>query len=452
MPGNDPPARGPFGPVLGEGPPTEMTEKLRRLQSVTDAALSQLGVEDLLNELLDRTMDLLAADIAGIMLVDASGEELVPTAARGLSQEIRLGIRVPVGQGLAGRVAEQGRPLVIEQIDATNVVSPILLSTGVRSMLGVPMFQGPEVIGVLHIGTRTTRRFTTDDVELLQLVADRAGLAAQARLSRLDRAATVALQRSLLPSRLPSVAGIEVAARYLPSDQAGVGGDWYDLFRLPSGLVGIAIGDVAGNGLHAAVVMGRIRSALRAYALEFPDPADVLVRLDRKVQLFEPDAMATAIYAVLDPDTGVLIASSAGHLPPLIAVPGQPAQQLDVAANLPLGAYPDASRGSHRTVLAPGSCLLFYTDGLIERRDRPLTAGLDVLMSTVTCASPDSVCTAAVSHSLGDQPTSDDVAILALRWLGHPAAERASTDAHAGTSAHEPAPHPAVPAAAVSRA
>jgi serine phosphatase RsbU (regulator of sigma subunit) len=166
--------------------------------------------------------------------------------------------------------------------------------------------------------------------------------------------------------------------------------------------------------------MGRIRSALRAYALEFDDPADVLTRLDRKVQLFEPGAMATALYAVLDPDTGALTASSAGHLPPVTARPDEQPQVLTVPPNLPLGAYPNAPRTTTGTVLDPGSCLFFYTDGLIERRGRSLTSSVDSLIEALTCAPPDALCTTAMAHALSDQPTADDIAVLALRWLGPP--------------------------------
>src|SRR5439155_18215722 len=120
--------------------------------------------------------------------------------------------------------------------------------------------------------------------------------------------------------------------------------DWYDLFALPSGHVGVVIGDVAGNGLRAAVVMGRIRSALRAYALETADPADVLTRLDRKIQFFEPDAMATVAYAVIDPARTTLTMSLAGHLPPVRLDASALAHPIDVPAALPLGAYPAAPR------------------------------------------------------------------------------------------------------------
>jgi sigma-B regulation protein RsbU (phosphoserine phosphatase) len=379
-------------------------EKLRRLQTVTDAALSQLGLEDLLDELLERTRDLLSADTAAVLLLDSTGTELVATAASGLEQGVRQGVRLPVGQGFAGTVAERGEPVVVEHADRNDVAS----------ILGVPMFSAGRVIGVLHVGTLRRRRFTPDDVELLQLVADRASLATQARLSRLDRATTLALQRSLLPSRPPAVAGLDVAARYVPGAEVGVGGDWYDLFALPSGHVGIAIGDVAGNGLHAAIVMGRIRSALRAYALETPDPADVLTRLDRKIQLFEPGALATAAYAVVDPSRATLSLSVAGHLPPILIDPDQPARPLTVAADLPLGAYPNAPR-RHTTMPVPAAMLL-YTDGLIERRDRPLRDAITELAATLTFGTAEHLCTQSTAL-LGQSPTTDDVALIALRRI-----------------------------------
>ncbi|MEU6206767.1 GAF domain-containing SpoIIE family protein phosphatase [Micromonospora musae] len=390
-------------------------EKLRRLQAVTDAALSQLGVEDLLDELLVRTRDLLQADTAAILLVDPGGTELVATAASGLEEEVRQGVRLPIGRGFAGSVAARGEPVMIEHVDHTNVINPILLTRGVASVLGVPMLNGSQVIGVLHVGTLTPRRFTADDVELLRLVADRASLATQARLSRLDRAAAVALQRSLLPARPQAVPGLDVAARYVPGSATGVGGDWYDLFALPSGHIGIAIGDVAGNGLRAAVVMGRIRSALRAYALETEDPAEVLTRLDRKVQLFEPGAMATVLYAVLDPTLESVTVSSAGHLPPLVAEPGEGTRLVPIEPDLPLGAYPGASRHTARIELAPAGCLFLYTDGLIERRDRHLDMGIDLLLRSLTCQPADAMCTTAMAAMLSEREATDDVAVLAVR-------------------------------------
>jgi serine phosphatase RsbU (regulator of sigma subunit) len=201
----------------------------------------------------------------------------------------------------------------------------------------------------------------------------------------------------------------------VPGAQVGIGGDWYDVFALPSGHVGIVIGDVVGNGLRAAVVMGRIRSALRAYAVESDDPADVLGRLDRKIQLFEPDAVATVIYAVIAPTRRRMDVSLAGHLPPVLAAPGAPARVLDAPADLPVGAYPDAPRRSVEVALEAGTVAFFYTDGLVERRDRPLHAGIRELLDVVVPAAAEQVCAAAMATLIRDEPRTDDVAVLAVR-------------------------------------
>jgi putative methionine-R-sulfoxide reductase with GAF domain len=392
----------------------DSAEKLRRLQAVTDAALSQLGLEDLLHELLERTLDILRADSAAVLLLDHDGTELVATATAGLDRALRHEVRVPIGHGFAGGVAVRGEPVALERFDRADF-DAALLPASTASVLGVPMLSSGRVIGVLHVGTQQPRTFSADDVELLQLVADRAGLATQARRSRLDRAAAVALQRSLLPARPQAIPGLDVAVRYVPGAQVGVGGDWYDVFDLPSGHVGIVIGDVAGSGLHAAVVMGRIRSALRAYAMETDDPADVLTRLDRKVQRFEPDAMATAVYAVLDPGLETVTLSNAGHLPPVMMFPDQPSRLLKIAPDLPLGAYCGAARHHTTLPLTPGQGLFLYTDGLVERRTRGITLGLQRMVTVLAAAgSADATCNAAMTLLDNTAPT-DDVAVLAVR-------------------------------------
>jgi serine phosphatase RsbU (regulator of sigma subunit) len=179
--------------------------------------------------------------------------------------------------------------------------------------------------------------------------------------------------------------------------------------------VGVTIGDVAGKGLRAAVVMGRIRSALRAYALETNDPAEVLSRLDRKIQLFEPSAMATAVYAVIDPARTTVSFSVAGHPPPVLLTCGSPGRLLDAHADLPLGAFPDAVRTSASVALTQGSALFLYTDGLVERRTRPITDGLRDLVEALDAGDADTLCARATARLLPDRPTTDDVAILAVR-------------------------------------
>ncbi len=194
-------------------------------------------------------------------------------------------------------------------------------NTGIRSLLGVPLLASGQVIGVLHVGSLTKGRFGPEHIELLQLAADRAATAVRSLMAQDDRQAAVALHRSLLPSALPSVNDVGLAARYV-TGTGSVGGDWYDVFVLPSGKLAVVIGDVAGSGLPAAVIMGRMRSALRAYKLQADNPATALSLLDRKIQYFEPDAMATVLFGVYDPESGELTTASAGHLPPVLAAPG----------------------------------------------------------------------------------------------------------------------------------
>lgn len=210
---------------------------------------------------------------------------------------------------------------------------------------------------------------------------------------------------------------MEIAARYVPGS-GHVGGDWYDAFALPSGELGMVVGDVAGSGLSAAVIMGRIRSALRAYALEFPDPADVLGKLDRKMQYFEEgDVMATVSYAVLDPDSGQLRVSSAGHFPPVIATPGQRGAVTQIAVDPPIGVADARRRQVTTLALAPGAVLCLFTDGLVERRDEPIDDGITLLCETVTPGPPESVCASVMQALVGSQYPGDDIALLVSRWM-----------------------------------
>jgi sigma-B regulation protein RsbU (phosphoserine phosphatase) len=398
-------------------PPPPDADKLQGIQSVTDAALSYLGADDLLTTLLSRVREILNADTAAVLLLDNSGRQLIATAASGLEEEVSQGVRIPVGRGFAGRIAAERQPVILDHVDHGNVLNPLLLEKGIRSLAGVPLLVHGAVLGVLHVGTVHNRVFTVDDAALLQLAADRAALAVQSLQSREDHAAAIALQRSLVPSALPAVKGVEIAARYVPGS-GHVGGDWYDAFVLPSGELGMVVGDVAGSGLGAAVIMGRIRSALRAYVLEFPDPADVLSKLDHKMQYFEEgEVMATVNYAVLDPDSGQLRISSAGHLPPVIAAPGQRGAMAQIAVDPPIGVTDAPVRQVTTLALAPGAVLCLFTDGLVERRDEPIDDGITLLCETVTPGPPEGVCVSIMQALVGSQYPGDDIALLVLRWM-----------------------------------
>jgi phosphoserine phosphatase RsbU/P len=391
-------------------------DDLRDIQALTDSALSQLDADGLLVALLDRIRDILQADTAAVLLLDQSGRGLIATAAAGLEEEVRQGARIPLGAGFAGRVALNRKPVILDRVDETTVVNPVLLAKGIRALLGVPMIAGGRVIGVMHVGSLGSRRFTSNDAGLLQVAADRAAAAVAAVQAKTDRMAAGALQRSLLPTALPTVTGAELAARFIPGHGV-VGGDWYDVFFLPSGELSLVVGDVAGSGLPAAVIMGRMRSALRAYALETSDPAEVLARLDRKMQHFEPGALATVLYAVVEPSLQTARISAAGHLPPVLAAPGRSGQLAEVHADLLIGADIATARRSATIAIPPGGLLCMCTDGLVERREYPLDEGLDRLCKAVRAGPAEAVCATAMAALVGNDEVRDDIALLVFRRL-----------------------------------
>lgn len=393
--------------------------RLHVLNAVTDPTLKELDLDKLLEVLLESTRELLAVDTATVLLTDRSGTQLVARATSGLEEEVFQGVRVPVGKGFAGRVAQSGRPLQIEHVDESTVLNPLLWEHGLHVLLGVPMIAEGELTGVVHVGSTTARRFTDDEVEALQLIADRLAVAVYVDRTRSERAAAALLQESLLPASLPSARGWELAARYVAGAESGVGGDWYDVFTLPGDRIGVVIGDVVGSGLRAAIVMGRLRSALRAYALDHPDPAEVLAKLDRKASHFETDTMATVAYAIIDTAAHRMRIAVAGHLPPVVAVPGHEARLAGVHVDPPIGF--DLGSTGRRSVdveVPPGTLVVLYTDGLVERRGQDLDDGLERLRGVVTAAGPETACNRIMATMVGDQPATDDIAVVAVRHSG----------------------------------
>ena len=157
--------------VTAQEDPTSVEDRLRAIQSIIDAALSRLDDHDLLAKLLDRTRDALQADTAAVLLLDSPSGQLFATATAGLEEEVHQGVRIPVGRGFAGRIAAERRPVILDHVDHSTVLNPILWAKGIKSMMGVPLTARGRVIGVLHVGSLTSRQFTSHDVELLQTAA-----------------------------------------------------------------------------------------------------------------------------------------------------------------------------------------------------------------------------------------------------------------------------------------
>ncbi|MGW3963495.1 PP2C family protein-serine/threonine phosphatase [Amycolatopsis sp. NPDC005003] len=396
--------------------------RLQQLEAIIGAPAAHLGLAEMLAETLQRLREVMAVDTATVLRYQPSGRQLVAFAAAGIEEEVHQGVRVPVGSGFAGRVALERAPVILDHVDETTVVNSLLWERGLHSMLGVPMIAGSELVGVLHVGSVAPREFGESAVATMQLVADRLAMAVQVEALEENRTATMALQRSLLPASLPEVPGLTFGARYVPGAETGIGGDWYDLFTLPGDRLGVVMGDVSGHGLDAAVIMGRLRSALRAYALDSESPAEVLAKLDRKANHFEHGAMATVAYGIIGSDRETLTLSLAGHLPPVLAVPGAPARLVDSPPDPPIGltiGVPE--RRTTVLDLPEDAVLVLYTDGLVERRDRPVDVGMTQLAEAVHAGDPERVCAQVMATMIGNRAAQDDVAVLAIRRCAVPA-------------------------------
>ncbi|MFL6136987.1 MAG: PP2C family protein-serine/threonine phosphatase [Frankiaceae bacterium] len=301
---------------------------------------------------------------------------------------------------------------------------------GIGSSLSVPLVIGGQALGGLNLYAGAPAAFGADGTATAQVLARHAARALDylrryqdERVARArEHEIAAALQRALLPA-VSSLPGVDVAARYLsPSASASVGGDWYDVFALPDGAVGLAVGDVMGHDMAAAAAMGQLRSVLRSYAYEGISPSLVLDRMDRLVQGLEMAQLATALYGrlILDGQGGMLVLSNAGHLPPLVRRRDGMVELIERAQSPLIGApVAEPYRRPEAAVdLERGAVVLLYTDGLVEGRRRALDEGLDQLAATVAAhpgdAPLDDLCDAVVA-ALDAEGSDDDVALLAVR-------------------------------------
>lgn len=246
-----------------------------------------------------------------------------------------------------------------------------------------------------------------------------------------DRLISETLQRAMAPLELPVVQGLDLAARYIPAEEGSLaGGDWYDVIVLPSGTVALVIGDVAGHGLEAMSVMGQIRTAIRAYALDGLEPSAVVEKADRFLQDVHHDQqMATLLYAELDLDRPAFTIVNAGHPPPIVLPPNAPASFLDIDVRLPIGIGRQQPAPAVEATFEPGTTFVLYTDGLIDRPGVAIDDELHRLLQVVDegrSVAPGALCDAMVSV-MTDRTARDDVAVLAAALAERPAERLALT-------------------------
>jgi serine phosphatase RsbU (regulator of sigma subunit)/anti-sigma regulatory factor (Ser/Thr protein kinase) len=284
---------------------------------------------------------------------------------------------------------------------------------------------GAAPTGALLLLFERERGLARDEQALIASHAEQAARALErARVHEREHAVAVTLQKSLLSESLPHVDGLDLAARY-EAGSAGleVGGDWYDVVTRPDGIVIVTVGDVAGRGITAAVLMGRLRNASRAYAWEHASPSEVLRRLGRHVAR---DEMATAVCLAIDPYAREVAYASAGHLPPvLVDVQSEDARLLEATGAPPLGAVPvDAFHIPETRIALPAQAILVaYTDGLIERRGEPIDQGIELVSSTATAMArleADEIAEGLLAAATQRPGQEDDTALLVIRLVEVP--------------------------------
>ncbi|GAB2581452.1 SpoIIE family protein phosphatase [Streptomyces capparidis] len=314
-----------------------------------------------------------------------------------------------------------------------------------RPLLCIPLI-AHQLLGVLTL-TAPGSRFEPDTcVMLIELARHAAGALHNARRYEQHRSVAEALQRAQLTD-LPTTEGVHLAAQYLPATRGlNIGGDWYDAFVQPDGSLLAVIGDVTGHGLHAAVVMGQLRTALRAYAVEDDSPARILTRLHRLLRHQQPDLYATAAIARLTPGDPTLVWAAAGHPPAVVRAPDGTVRVLDTKPGVMLGVPIPYEYQDHALDLRPGSTLALYTDGLVERRSEGITPGIDRLaralaaLTAVDLEDLDSSAESLLKGLLHDSERDDDVCVLLCRT----GPESPSPPADRGPGEHGPRSSPVI--------
>jgi integral membrane sensor domain MASE1/anti-sigma regulatory factor (Ser/Thr protein kinase) len=317
-----------------------------------------------------------------------------------------LFIVLPVVGVIAWRYGQRGAARanlavsVIATIVATQEAGPFADLSLLAQMVTLQSFNATVVFTSLLLAAAVSQRADVADVQ---------------------REAVEALQRSLLPDHLPDMPGLEFATRYIPaSEHVELGGDWYDVIALERGRCGLVIGDVAGHGIIAAASMGKIRTALRAYAFDGSSCGAVLARLNALLRDVQPGATATVWYGKYDLHDRTLEYSNAGHVPPLlIDADAAGSHYLDDVHGPPLGAVAGVRYSQSLRPLNDGSTLLLYTDGLIERRNVSIDNGFAALRTQMSRKSTDlQMACDDIVQTLVSNPAEDDVAVLAVRLSG----------------------------------
>ncbi len=404
-----------------------LRRRSERLQGMTAALSNARTPAEVAAVVVDEIGGAVGADGAALLGPGDERRHTQPIAARGYAEhdtttwlQALPGASTPGGRALRRRASafyESVEELAGEFPDLDADVR----RSGHASFLFVPLVLGRRTTAVLVLSWSSPYALSPEERRFVEALAGQAAQALdRARSYETEQTIAETLQRSVLPESLPEVEGVELAARYLPGTaELDVGGDWYDVIRLVDGRLGLVVGDVVGKGVAAAATMAQLRNALRAFSLDRLKPSSTMARLNRLAEEVVEAAFATVVYVVVDTAAGVCRYTAAGHPPPLVAYPDGRVELLEGGRGLPLGASPDALYSHGVAELPAGSVLLLYTDGLVERRDRPIDDGLERLRSAVLEGrrAPEQLVEHVLERLVGEGERGDDIALLAVRLL-----------------------------------
>ncbi|MDH4162584.1 MAG: SpoIIE family protein phosphatase [Nitrospirota bacterium] len=360
-----------------------LKSKIKRLSSLVDVnevISSSLDVDTILENVMTISKKVMNADASSLMRIDPQTNELIYQVAQGsVGEKLKKEVRLKMGQGIAGTVAEEGKPLLLEDAyDHPKFFRGNDEKTGYRtkSMITVPLKVGDRITGVAQVINRLDGKpFDTDDLELFQALSSMAAIAlenARMHQSLMEKQRLVkdmefarTVQESFLPQQAPEVRNFSFSAHYTPALE--VGGDFYDFISLDVDRTGIVIGDVSGKGVPAALYMAKLGSDMRTLAFTEKVPAAALARLNDLLAARSRRGMfATLLYLELDANSRTLVMANAGHLPPIIKKADGSVARLAGAGGAPLGMLNGMKFTQESVTLAPGETVVLYTDGIVE--------------------------------------------------------------------------------------
>ncbi|MGW0084073.1 PP2C family protein-serine/threonine phosphatase [Streptomyces sp. NPDC003393] len=398
--------------------------RLRHLLDAVGAVSADMDTRTMLHRIVEAATDLVAARYGALGVLAESGEvtDLITVGVD--DPQLCAAMGMPQGHGLLHTMVDDREPLRVA--DVAGHPRSVGFPPGhpvMRTLMGVPLMVRGTVYGDLYVADKLDGTpFDDDDEGLLSALASAAGVSLEnARLYEHLKHAAEHFQRRMLPT-LPDLSPLTASARYEPaSELPRLGGDWYDAMALPDGATCVVVGDVTGHDVEAAPLMGQIRDMLRALVLDRGEPPGRLVsRLDRALTAFDDPPTATLVLGRIEHGEGGQYGfrwSNAGHLPPLLVGADGSTHYLAPARHgIPVGIDASVSRFTHEHPLPPGSTLLLFTDGLVERRDQDIDTGLDDLAeqsARLATAPLEELCDTLISRNR--QVFDDDVAVLALR-------------------------------------